>query len=391
MEAAFAIREDEPQPGVVRIVAADAGDEALREAWRDLAGDAAEPNCFAEQWFVDAGLRHLDGGDVRMLQMWDGPRLIGLMPVSVLPNYGRVPLAHVQNWRHANDFLGVPLIRRGYVQDFWSEALRALDAVDWAPGFLHVNGLVEDGAVHAGLVAAAAGMERPCDIVYREVRALLASQLSAHAYYADTVRKKKRKELGRIQRRLADLGEVASSTLVGGDDLTAWCDAFLRLEHHGWKGRAGSSLASSSDTENFFRDALAGAYRAGALEFRRMDLDGRPIAMLVNFLSPPGSFSFKTAFDEEFAKFSPGVLIQLDNLSVVQRPEIEWMDSCAAQDHPMIDSLWGERRAVIRVSVPLSGVKRGLAFKVARGLEDGSAMVRRMKQERQDRKERVRG
>jgi hypothetical protein len=98
--------------------------------------------------------------------------------------------------------------------------------------------------------------------------------------------------------------------------------------------------------------------------------------MLVNFLCPPGSFSFKTAFDEAYAKFSPGVLIQLDNLQLVERADIDGRDSCAAPDHPMIDSLWGERRAVIRVSVPLRGVRRGLTFRVARALELASARVR---------------
>ncbi len=373
-----------------RIVSANAVDDVVRFAWYDLAGDAAEPNSFAEPWFVEPGLKYLAAdADIRLLLVWEDasePRLLGLLPLTILPHYGRVPFAHVQNWRHANDFLGVPLIRNGFATRFWAEALGALDGTDWARGFLHVNGLVEDGATHAGLVAAAGATGRSCDTVHRHVRALLASQLSADAYYADTVRKKKRKELGRIQRRLADVGEVTSSTLAEDAALGPWCDAFLALEHGGWKGRAGSSLASAPDTENFFRDALAGAHRAGALEFRRMDLDGRPIAMLVNFLSPPGSFSFKTAFDEAYAKFSPGVLIQLDNLEVVQRPEIDWMDSCAAPDHPMIDSLWGERRAIVRVSIPLSGARRGLAFKLARGLEDGSARLRKAKQERRDRK-----
>ena len=48
----------------------------------------------------------------------------------------------------------------------------------------------------------------------------------------------------------------------------------------------------------------------------RLDLDGKPLAMLVNFLTAPGSFSFKTAFDEAFSRYSPGVLIQLDNLAI---------------------------------------------------------------------------
>jgi CelD/BcsL family acetyltransferase involved in cellulose biosynthesis len=365
----------------VRIVAASAIDEALRQAWDELAGNAAEPNSFAERWFAEPGLRAFAGADAdaRLVQVWQGSRLGGLLPVTVAPHYGRVPVRHVQNWRHANSFLGVPLIRRGFETQFWTEILAALDRADWAPGFLHVAGLAEGGPAHAGLIAAAGAAGRRCEAVHREVRALLASPLSAEAYYADTVRKKKRKELGRLQRRLGDLGTVTAETLQDAASLGAWCDAFLALEHGGWKGRAGSSLASAPQTDAFFREALAGAFAAGRLEFRRMNLDGKPIAMLVNFLCPPGSFSFKTAFDEAYAKYSPGVLIQLDNLQLMERSDIEWMDSCAAPDHPMIDSLWGERRAIVRVSVKLGGLRRGATFKLARGLESASAHWRGMR------------
>lgn len=365
----------------VRIVPASAIDDALRQAWDDLAGDAAEPNSFAERWFAEPGLRAFAGADAdaRLVQVWQGSRLVGLLPVTVAGHYGRVPVRHVQNWKHANSFLGVPLIRRGFETRFWTEALTALDRADWAPGFLHVAGLAEGGTAYAGLLAAARATGRPCDSVHREVRALLASPLSAEAYYADTVRKKKRKELGRLQRRLGDLGTVTAETLGDAASLGAWCDAFLALEHGGWKGRAGSSLASAPETEAFFRQALAGALAAGRLEFRRMDLNGKPIAMLVNFLCPPGSFSFKTAFDEAYARYSPGVLIQLDNLQLMERADLEWMDSCAAPDHPMIDSLWGERRAIVRVSLKLRGLRRGAIFGLARGLESASARWRGMR------------
>ena len=82
----------------------------------------------------------------------------------------------------------------------------------------------------------------------------------------------------------------------------------------------------------------------------RIDLDGRAMAMLVNFITPPGAFSFKIAFDEEYARFSPGVLVQIENLQLLGRGDIAWMDSCAAENHPMIDSLWGGRRSIVRVT-----------------------------------------
>jgi CelD/BcsL family acetyltransferase involved in cellulose biosynthesis len=353
-------------------------DAALLNEWQALAGQASEPNCFQEPWFVGAGLGHLGAdGDIRLVEVRDRD-LIGLIPLCVRSSLGRIPAPNVQNWRHHNDFLGTPLVRAGREKDFWAALLGDLDNAAWARGFLHLNGLVEGGPVHAGLVAAAAALGRPAAVVQRQKRAALASDLSPDDYFERTVRKKKRKELKRLAARLAELGSVASRTLAPGEDWRPWCDAFLALERSGWKGRNGSALACAPESEAFFRDALAGAAAAGRLQLRSLELDGRPIAMLVNFLVPPGSFSFKIAFDEDYARFSPGVLIQIDNLDILRRGDIAWMDSCAAENHPMIDSLWGERRTIVRVSVPLSGVRRRLIYEACRFVEDGWAGAKRI-------------
>jgi len=282
----------------------------------------------------------------------------------------------VQNWSHANSFLGTPLVRAGHERAFWRGLLEGLDREGWAPGFLHLRDLTGDGAVVRGLFDAATALGRPAPVVHSERRAFLHSGLGAAQYYEQTVRKKKRKEINRLRNRLAEMGEVTSHLFCDGDNLAAWCDAFLNLELRSWKGREGTALACTAAGEGFFRETLAGARAAGRLQLLRLDIDDRPIAMLVNFLTPPGSFSFKTAFDEEFSRFSPGVLIQIENLRILEQPGIAWMDSCAAQDHPMIDSLWAERRTLVRVTVPLRGIRRRAAFTAARTLEKLSAMRR---------------
>jgi CelD/BcsL family acetyltransferase involved in cellulose biosynthesis len=254
--------------------------------------------------------------------------------------------------------------------------LQLLDSDASARGFLHITALVEHGPVHFGLVAAAQELRRPCDTVHRTQRALLESDLSATAYYEHTVRKKKRKELKRLAARFSELGSVQTRSLSGAEELDPWCDAFLKLERSGWKGDRGSALGCDDGTAAFFREAVEGAFHAGQLDFLRLDLDGEPAAMLVNFIAPPGSFSFKIAIDEDHGRFSPGVLIQIENLKVLERGDVRWMDSCAVEDHPMINSLWGERRSLVRVSVPLSGTVRQATFRFCRLAERASAALR---------------
>ncbi len=376
--AAHPRADESRQTAVATIVAADEAIDRLASEWIDLAGDASEPNSFAEHWFVAASLAHLGiGRDIRLAEVRRAGRLIGIMPLSAEVHYGRLTVAFIQNWCHHHAFLGTPLVRRGEEQAFWTALFGALDT--HRPGnFLHLRAFGEGGPVHRGLVEALAAMGRRGATVHRESRALLESGLDPKAYYESTVRSKKRKEIRRLQGRLAEKGEVRARRLEDEHELGAWCDAFLAIEKGGWKGEAGSALACAPQTEAFFRAAVAGAWAADRLDFLRLDLDGRPIAMLVNFMAAPGGFSFKTGFDEAYSRFSPGVLIQIENLAILDRPDIGWMDSCAIEDHPMIDSLWSGRRTIVRVTIPLKGARRKMIFIVCRALESGSALLRRL-------------
>jgi len=62
-------------------------------------------------------------------------------------------------------------------------------------------------------------------------------------------------------------------------------------------------------------------------------------------------------------------------------PAIGWMDSCAAPDHPMIDSLWAERRTIVQYRIALRGtglarVQRAAAFALVNGLETLASLLK---------------
>jgi CelD/BcsL family acetyltransferase involved in cellulose biosynthesis len=357
------------------VVPLDAVPGAWDGAWRALAMRAAEPTAFAEIWFMRASIAHLPlPAGARLLAVWRGADMLGLLPLMTARHYGRVPVENVQNWVHYHCFLGTPLVRKGDEEQFWHAALETIDKSAWASSFLHLSGLVADGPVLAAL-----GRVRRADIVHRSERALLDSDLSPSAYYETHVRKKKRKEIGRLQARLREQGNVTFEHLATDGPVDTWIEAFLTLEASGWKGRAGTALNEDPATSAFFTAAVQGAFAARKLAMLRLTVNGEPIAMLVNFITSPGSFSFKIAFDEGYARFSPGVLIQLENLDILNRKDVSWMDSCASEDHPMINSLWAERRDIVRVTVPLKGWQRRSAFSIARSLENTSALIRRIR------------
>ena len=331
--------------------------------WDGLALAATEPNPFFESWYLLPALRRFDrAGKVEILRLERGGELVGLMPVERSWRYQRWPLPHLRTWLHANCFAAAPLVRKGMERAFWAAFLAWADAEAGPALFAHLPQMPIDGDLAAALRVEAAAQGRRLELVHREDRALLDSDLAPAEYLEHAVRAKKRKELRRLQARLSDEGMVKVERVNDERCLATWTDHFLALEKSGWKGKAGSALASCDATAGLFRDALRGAAERGRLERLSLLLNGRPIAMLANFVVPPGAYAYKTTFDERYARFSPGVLLQLDNLALLDHPEVAWCDSCAAPDHPMIDGLWTERRAVGRYSVAIGGAARRAAF-----------------------------
>ncbi len=341
----------------------DFASSAAINEWDTLARTVSEPNPFYESWSLLPALVNLDRDrNVRLMLFWQGGKLLGLMPVARAPRYYGYLLPHWCNWTHCNSFCGSPLVAAGSEQAFWEAVLKQFDTRPGSALFLHLAHMPESGALYDALCSAAGAQGRPCGVVHREQRALLRSDQRAQDYFAASVSGKKRKELRRQHKRLSELGAVRFHRYTDAYKIDAWCDDFLRLEAAGWKGRESSALACQPETAAMFRTSLHGAATRGRLERLSLSLDGEPIAMLVNYLCAPGSFSFKTAFDEDYARFSPGVLLQRENLDLLGRTEIDWCDSCAAADHPMIERIWREKRSIVRANIGIGGSLRQKLF-----------------------------
>ena len=343
-----------------------------RQAWDSLANAASQPNPFFESWYLLPSLRAFDPDQsVSLLCAEHDGALLGLIPVRSERRYYGKPIPHLATWLHPNSFLGAPLVHAGQEHSFWRALLQWADKQGGSALFLHLAQVPLEGALYTALRDVLAEQGRFAALVHREDRAMLASQLQPDAYLEAALSGKKRKELRRQFSRLSELGAVKFERRTDAVELERWIDEFLALEHSGWKGSAGSALASHQSTARLFREALAGAAANGRLERLTLTLDGDPLAMLASFLTPPGAFSFKTAFDERFSRFSPGVLLQRENLAMLDHPDVQWTDSCAAADHPMIDHIWRERRSIGHISIAIGGPARRLGFRLIAKAELG--------------------
>jgi hypothetical protein len=83
-------------------------------------------------------------------------------------------------------------------------------------------------------------------------------------------------------------------------------------------------------------------------------VDGLLVASLVSFIDGGRLFTWKIAYHEDFARFSPGSqIIMALSKSILADAGIGFADSLATPDHPMIDQIWRERISIVKAYFPL--------------------------------------
>ena len=321
--------------------------EAFADQWRELAAAATEPNPFYEPWMLLPALRAFATRDrVEVTLAFRGDVLCGLFPVAY--RRGRAEL-----WRHPYCYLTAPLVRRGCERI----AMRCwLDAMAGRAALIRIEDMPASGRARMHLVDELNDRAWPALFTQAYTRAVLRRAGSPDEFLTRALAGKRRKEFRRQRTRLSELGTLTTDELAPGADPAPWIDQLLALESMGWKGRAG--VASVADRA-FLAEMAAGAAREGKLQMLALRLDGRPLALKLNLFAGEGAFAFKIAFDETYARFSPGVLLELDNVEHAHRlPALRWMDSCAAPNRFMINHLWPDRREMQTVFFA-TGTRRG--------------------------------
>lgn len=321
-----------------------------------LARRAAEPNPFHEAWMLEAALHHLSTAPMILLTLRESDgTLSGLFPLQRRPRFHGLPIPSLESWRHDYLFLGSPLLDAARVD-------AAFDALlDWlaspsAPDALELQTLRADGPIFMALGHALARTRNVATRFVRRERAVLRVGTD------DGMSGKHRKELRRLERRLADRGELAYRALHARENPEPWIQRFLRIESKGWKGVAGTALASREGDAAWFSRICRAAHRIGRLRMYELTLDGAPIAVKCNFTAGEGAFMFKIGHDEAYARHSPGLLLERFAVqSVAQsRDGTAWVDSCARSGHFMAERLWPARRQLVDCTLSAHGLARAL-------------------------------
>jgi CelD/BcsL family acetyltransferase involved in cellulose biosynthesis len=308
--------------------------ECIVPAWEELARAALEPNPFYEHWMLLPALKAFSAGqDVRVFLVWSGERLVGLFPLERLARYKGLPVTAFTSWRHAHCLLGTPLVRadsaRLYLEALFDCVEASLVEFSYLPAGEPFHRALAESLDERGLKA----------IVNRSYsRGLLRKHRA-------TISGKLRRRIAHNERGLRSRGQLTRVVLQPEDDIGRWIEDFLQLEASGWKGRQGSAMACSQTNRLYFTQILEAAFRRGRLLFCGLDLDGRPIARRCSFTAADGAYTFKITYDEAFAEFSPGVMLEWDNVGLVDAdPGIQWMDSFSDGDNLTVERMWPDQR-----------------------------------------------
>ncbi|WP_028035904.1 GNAT family N-acetyltransferase [Chelativorans sp. J32] len=352
------------------VYAASAGFELVEEL-DYLAARAIEPNVFFNPRFLAPAMPRLEDREIRLAVIRDGTeeksRLRLLVPFSIEKPAIPLGAAVMRAWAHPFGPLGTPLVDGddpvGVIEDFF--AMLARPHLGLPKIFVFPETRL-DGPFAAALRSVAETRNLPLIVASQVERPFLESGVDGDAYLRQSLRSHHYREFRRLKRRLADLGRLEHRVARQPDEIRPAIETFLTLEAAGWKGRDRTAMVVDRYRAAFAREAVHLLAERDLCRIHTLVLNNHALASLVVFVEAGMAYTWKTAYDENYAGFSPGTLLMIEVTKAhLDDPNIIATDSCAVPDHPVMSRLWSERQAIGTFVVGLTPGTERLAHQAA--------------------------
>jgi hypothetical protein len=315
-----------------------------------LCSRTIESNVFFNPRFLAPAMPRLEDREVRLAVIRDGDefksRLRLLLPFSV--ERPSVPLGQpiIRAWASPFGPLGTPLLDRddpeGVIESFFAMLSRPHLKL---PKVFVLPDMRLDGPVASVMSTAADSRGLPLAVTGRAERPFLESPLDGDDYLKASLKAHHYREFRRLKRRLEEKGKLEYRIDRSVDEVRGGLESFLSLEASGWKGRQRTAMAIDRYRAAFAREAVHRLSEDDLCRVHSLILDGKVIASLIVFVEAGIAYTWKTAYDESLAAFSPGTLLMIEATKRhLDDPNIMMTDSCAVPDHPVMSRLWSERR-----------------------------------------------
>lgn len=321
----------------------------LQEELDFLTYRVMEANVFFAPRFLAPAMPRLDDRQIRFAVIRDEDsrrsRVRLMMPFSVEKPGFSVGPSILRVWSNPFGPLGTPLVDAEGAAETIDNMLEALARPDAKlPGILVLPDLRLNGRFTQLIKAVAIGRDLPLTVTNTFERPMLESQEDGDTYLKTTISKNHMRDMRRQFRLLGEEGRVSYNVARQPEEIRRRMEEFLALEASGWKGRKRSAMVMDRFRAAFAREAITNLAEVDAVRIHTLDLDGRAIASMVVFIMAGEAYTWKTAYDERYARFSPGKLLLADLTDWhLDDPNIERTDSCAVPDHPIMSRFWKER------------------------------------------------
>ncbi|MDW9416162.1 GNAT family N-acetyltransferase [Sinorhizobium meliloti] len=314
-----------------------------------LSNRAIEQNVFFTGRFLAPAMPRLEDRVIRLAVIRDQSeqrsRLRFLMPFSIEKPGFSIGATIIRAWSNPFGPLGTPLLDAEDAAETISNLYEALAAPSAGlPPVLVLPDIRLNGKFAQLARAVAIGENLPLTVTDTFSRPMLESLLDGPTYLREAVSSQHLRELKRQWNNLAKQGALVYNVARQPDEIRLRMEEFLVLEASGWKGRERSAMIMDRFRAAFAREAVNNLAEADSVRIHTLDLDGKAIATVIVLLMAGEAFAWKTAYDERFAKYSPGKLLvaeltewHLDDANIIRS------DSCAVPDHPVMSRLWQER------------------------------------------------
>jgi len=291
---------------------------AHTDAWSRLASSVPHTNVFYSPTFLAANLAHIEQRPFVVLFIYHEPMsgrgrtLIAVVPFAVASPSIRRPFIHLTGLTNRYSYDSSPLVDPAFVEAAWSVLFRVLQEPTQPWRFADVVVEPESEGLEL-LLAQGAATSRAISCRRGRERAWLLKPLSFEEFIqrfgSDAWRGHRRR-----LRQLGELGKVELRVRRQYNDVAAVLGDFLALELSGWKGSEGTAMACEErDVEFLHRVAREFNNNAG-LFYVELRLYDRLIGGSLSHTSGATLSAFKMAYDDAFARYSPGTIVALETI-----------------------------------------------------------------------------
>lgn len=296
---------------------------------------------------------------IRVLLAWEGDgaqrKLVGIWALQLrrlAPLWPVVLDALPFNYAFVSSPVVDPAYADAVIAAFFSAIGRS-----GLPRILSLPSLDAEGPIYSAILR---------ELAQRGIEPLVLSKLSrpyvtreAGVKRSGSTRKKMRQDWNRLS-ALGTLELVNDRTPA---EVGRAFETFLALEQASWKGDRGTALLSHESDAAFVRRLMENLAERREASVAQLRVNGEIIAAQVLMYCGNTAYTWKTAFDAAYARYSPGALL-VDRITneLLAGTEIQAVNSCAAESSFM-GQLWSGRRAMADMLIDI-GPGKSLGYRI---------------------------